>query len=187
VSELAVGVVYTSREWRPAFQRYVRDHVVGVSLRLIRDSRMAVEEHVDVLLVDDETSFLTPPFVASLRERGIKVVGLHDPGDIEGHGRTLLERVGVDRALPATLAPEDLLEQLERLGPEAGLDSRFDEVVAGLELENPAERSLVVAVGGPAGAGATEVAIASAPSSAEHLSSACNNEAAATRLLRFLP
>ncbi len=160
MSELTVGVVYTSREWRPAFQRYVRDHVVGVSLRLVRDSRMAVEEHLDVLLVDDETSFLTPSFVASLRERAVKVVGLHDPSDIEGHGRTLLERLGVDRALPATLAPEDLLEQLKQLGPEVGLDSRFNEVVAGLELENPAERSLVVAVGGPPGAGATEVAIA---------------------------
>ncbi|MDQ3640091.1 MAG: hypothetical protein M3450_01160, partial [Actinomycetota bacterium] len=160
MSEFTVGVVYTSREWRPAFQRYVRDHVGGVSLRLVRDSRMALEEHVDVLIVDDETSFLTPPFVASLRERGVKVVGLHDASDVEGHGRTLLERLGVDRALPATLVPEELLEQLRQLAPEVGLDARFDEVVAGVALENPSERSLVLAVGGPAGAGATEVTVA---------------------------
>lgn len=162
MSELTVGVVFTSRPWRAPFQRYIRDHVSGVALRVVRDSRMAAEEHLDVMVVDDETSFLTPQLVATLRERQVMVVGVFDPDDADGHGRVALDRIGVDCAVPATLAPEELLERLEALAPMRGVEDRFEEVVAGLELDEPQPRmgSQVIAVGGPPGAGATEVAIA---------------------------
>jgi hypothetical protein len=160
MSELVVGVLYSSREWRPAFQRHVRDHVVGVSLRLVRDSRMALEEELDVLLVDDETSFLGPPFVAALRERGTRIVGVYDRNELEGESSNFLRRLGVDRLVPSTLEPEDLLAEIEQLRPDVDLDDRFDQVVAGLELADRPQPSQIVAVGGPPAAGATEVAVA---------------------------
>ena len=160
MNELIVGVLYSSRDWRREFQRYVRDHVVGVSLRLVRDSRMAVEERLDVLLVDDETSFLDARFLAALRERGTTVVGVYDPSEADGDGSPVLQRLGVDLLVDATLAPEDLLAELEKLRPRGGADDRFEEVVAGLDLDDAREPSLTVAVGGPPGAGATEVAVA---------------------------
>lgn len=169
MSELTVGVVYTAREWRTAWQRYVRDHVVGVSLRLVRDSRMAKEEHLDVLIVDDDTSYLTPPFVASLRERGVRIVGIFDDTQPDAPGGTVLQRLGVDRIVPADVAPEELLAVLEDLRPDEGLDERFEEVVAGLSFdEKGAHPTEILAVGGPAGSGATEVAVALADVASRH-------------------
>lgn len=168
MNELTVGVVYTAREWRTTWQRYVRDHVVGVTLRLVRDSRMAKEEHLDVLIVDDDTSYLTPPFVAALRERGVRIVGVFDDTQPDTPGAALLQRLGVDRIVAADVAPEDLLAVIEALRPD-GLDDRFEEVVAGLALdEQGAEPSQVLAVGGPPGSGATEVAVALADVASRH-------------------
>ncbi|HUP70370.1 MAG TPA: hypothetical protein VM142_11210 [Acidimicrobiales bacterium] len=161
MSDFTVGVVYTTRDWRPAWQRYVRDHVVGVALRLVRDSRMALEEHLDVLIVDDDTSFLTPSFVAELRQRGVRTVGVYDPGEGDGPGETFLQRVGMDRVVASDIEPEDLLELLDELRPAHGLDDAFEEVVAGLDFNEPGTAaSRLIAVGGPPGSGATEVAVA---------------------------
>lgn len=160
MSTFTVGIVYTPSEWRPAFQRHVRVNVAGISLRLVRDSRMAMEEHLDVLVVDNETSFLSPPFVAALRGRGVRILGLYDPDEPDLRGANALQKLGVDRISPSLLAPEDLLAQLQELAPERGLDHRFAEVVAGLDLGDRPDRGEVVAVGGPPGAGATEVAVA---------------------------
>lgn len=165
---LTVGILYSSREWRPAFQRHVRDHVGGISLRLVRDSRMALEEHLDVLLVDDETSFLGPPFVAALRERGTRIVGLHDPNEMEGASSDFFRRLGVDRLVPYTVEPDDLLAEIEQLRPDIGLDDRFDQVVAGLDLVDQTQRSQIIAVGGPPAAGATEIAVTLADVIAGH-------------------
>jgi hypothetical protein len=52
------------------------------------------------------------------------------------------------------------LEQLEDLRPEHGLDDRFQEVVAGLAFDDhDVQSNQVLAVGGPPGSGATEVAL----------------------------
>jgi MinD-like ATPase involved in chromosome partitioning or flagellar assembly len=162
MSEITVGVAFTPQEWRAAFQRYVRDHVVGVVPRIVRDSRMALEEHVDVLVVDDDAGFLSAAFVAAVRQLGVQIVGIYDPDEIDDAGRAHLQRLGVDVTLPSTTAPEELLAHLRRLVAESGVSRRFEDVVAGLELDTgpqPATGRLL-AVGGPPGAGATEVAVA---------------------------
>ena len=165
MSELVVGVVSSARPWRSALQRHVRDHAAGVALRVVRDSRVALEEHVDVLVVDDETSFLDAAFLGALRERRVTVAGVYDPTEADAHGEAVLRRLGVDVVVPATLAPEDLLAHLAEVRPARGPDDAFDELVAGLDLagaEAPAEAppAELVAVGGPPGSGATEVAVA---------------------------
>lgn len=162
MSEITVGVAFTPREWRAAFQRHVRDHVVGVVVRVVRDSRLALEEHVDVLVVDDDAAFLSASFVASVRQLGVQIVGIYEPEEVDDAGRVHLQRLGIDVTLPSTTAPEDLLAQLRRLVAETGESRRFEDVVAGLELDAGTEAAAgrLLAVGGPPGAGATEVAVA---------------------------
>jgi CO dehydrogenase nickel-insertion accessory protein CooC1 len=162
MADLAIGVLYSARPWRAALQRYVRDHVAGVTLRLVRDSRMLQEEEVHVVVLDDETTFLTPAFVAALRERGVKVAGVYDPAEAGPAGPALLARLGVDATVPSTLTSEDLFARLAELAPEAGVDDQFRDLVASLEMtsDDALGGPTTVAVGGPPGSGATEIAVA---------------------------
>jgi hypothetical protein len=76
MTELTAGVVASPREWRSALQSHIRNHVVGVRLKILREPRTALEEHLDVVAVDDVVSFLTPGTVKRLRERGVRIVGV---------------------------------------------------------------------------------------------------------------
>ncbi len=163
--ELTIGVAFTPREWRVGLQRHVRDHVVGVALRLVRDARTTVEEHINVLVVDDEAPFLSPMLMSSLRERGVPVIGLYDPEDVDGAGEGILERLGVDTLLPVDVPADELVGAARALAArDDDLAPRFEEVIAGLELDGGdagvPEHGRLVAVGGPPGAGATELAVA---------------------------
>lgn len=163
--ELTIGVAFTPREWRVTLQRHVRNHVAGVALRLVRDARMTVEEDIDVLVVDDEAPFLSPLLMRSLQERGVPVIGLYDREDVDGAGEGILERLGVDTLLPVDVPADELLDAARALAArDDDLAPRFEEVIAGLELGGDddcfPEHGRVVAVGGPPGAGATEIAVA---------------------------
>lgn len=169
--EMTIGVGFTPRPWRTLMQRHVRDHVLGVALRVVREARMALEEHIDVLVVDDEAPFLTPMFSTTLRELGVPVVGLYDPDDVDSAGEGFLRRCGIDVVFPVTVPIEDLVETLSDLAAGGDVDeaARFEQVVAGLDLGDedvPVENGHVVAVGGPSGAGATESAVALAQATA---------------------
>lgn len=155
----AIGAVVSPRSWRGALQRHCRDHVADTVVRVVRDARDALEEPVEVLVVDDDTSYLSAPFVVRLRERGVVTVGLYEPGEADGHGYRYLLSVGVDLALPATLPPEELLEALGELRPDRGLRQEFEQIAADSDDRVPSARRCVLAVGGPAGAGSTEVSV----------------------------
>lgn len=157
---LAVGAVVSAREWRGALQRHCRDHVADTVVRMVRDARDALEEPVEVLVVDDDTSYLSAPFVLRLRERGVVTVGIYDPDEADGHGYRYLLSVGVDLALPATLPPEELLEAVSELRPDRVTQRRFRDLTAGLEERIDECQRRVIAVTGPTGSGATEVSIA---------------------------
>ncbi len=168
--DLAIGVLFSARPWRGALQRYVRDHVAGVTLRLVRDSRMALEEEVHVVVLDDETTFLTPAFVGVLHERGARVVGVYDPAEAGHEGPALLHRLGVDAVVRSTLPTEDLFARLAELAPDVGVVDRFHDLVASLDLGDgdSGGSGAVIAVGGPSGAGRMEVAIALAAVAGRH-------------------
>lgn len=157
---LAVGAVVSAREWRGALQRHCRDHVADTVVRMVRDARDALEEPVEVLVVDDDTSYLSAPFVLRLRERGVVTVGIYDPDEADSHGYRYLLSVGVDLALPATLPPDELLDALGELRPDRLTRRRFHHLTADLETRVEVPERRVVAVTGPPGSGATEVAIA---------------------------
>jgi CO dehydrogenase nickel-insertion accessory protein CooC1 len=169
VTGYTLGMAATARPWRARLQQEVRNHVSGVRLRLVMEERVALEEPIDVLLVDDDTSYLTPRLVRELQGKGTLLVGVFDPGEAGGFGQTHLRRLGIEITVPADVAPDVMLQLIDGLHPQRSLADEFDEVVAGLELHpTPTTTGTVIAVGGPPGAGATEVAVALAAGLARH-------------------
>lgn len=165
--QLTVGLALSSRPWRGALQRHCRDHVADVSVTLVRDARDALEAQLDVVIVDDDTSWLSAPFVSRAREAKVALIGFYDPLESDGHGQRHLQQLGIDSTVSASLATEDIVDLVRKLRPDAAMLDAFDEIA---ELDGdrvaPAERQ-ILAVGGPAGAGATEVSIACAASLAK--------------------
>ncbi|MFZ4583829.1 MAG: MinD/ParA family ATP-binding protein [Acidimicrobiia bacterium] len=164
-NEYTLGVIASARAWRTELQSHVRDHVGGVRVKILREPRMVFEEHLDVIVLDDVSPFLNRSKVLMLQEHGVRVIGVFDPELQAGLGRGFLEALGVDLVLPATMAPDEMIRAISALEPSTRLHDRFDEVVRGIEFEAPSApapspRGPVIAMGGPAGAGTTEVAIA---------------------------
>ncbi len=159
VGPISVGLALSGRDWRSSLQRHCRDYVADVAVQLVRDGRQALDPSISVVILDDDTSWLSAPFLSSARERGISVIGIYDPLEADGHGRRHLQRLGVDAVIAASLPTEELLETIRELCPDVETFDRFIEMIEGVDGRiRPTQRQLV-AIGGPAGAGATEVAI----------------------------
>lgn len=166
MNDRRVGVVYSSREWRKPLQLHVRNHVRGTRIIVVRDERMAIEEPLDVLILDDETSFLTGDLVELLRAKGVRLLGVHDPSD-GGAGLARLSHVGIDVTIAANSEPEQMLAAVERLGDR--LEEDFAVLAAQLDGTSPElDVGLTMAVGGPPTVGKTEVAIGLAGLLASH-------------------
>lgn len=154
---LHVGVSLSARAWRANLQRHCRDHESDLVVTLLHQGSDALDGELDLLVVDDETSWLSAPMVEQARRHGLVTIGLFDPTEADGYGQTSLTRLGVDAVLPCTLAVEDLVDALRRHRPDRDLQARFNQL---LGIEPPDALAPVIAVGGPAGAGSTEVTLA---------------------------
>lgn len=164
MADITIGIVASSREWRSVLQAHVRDHVADVRVQILREPRMALELDLDVVVIDDVSSFLTRDKVVRLREKGTRVVGIYDPEGQEGLGQSFLDNLGVDLALPSTISPEEMINAVSQLQPRQNYSHTFDHAVADFTAEStivsdPGDSTLI-AVSGPSGTGSTEVAIA---------------------------
>ncbi len=157
---IALGLALSTRSWRGSLQRHCRDHVADIDASLLRDGIDAASGDVSVVMLDDDTSWLSPPTVVQMREAGVVIVGLFDPGESDGHGERHLRRLGIDVVMPCSLDVEQLVEVVRSIAPDTGLSERFVELVETESDRIPKGDRQVIAVGGPAGAGATEVSIA---------------------------
>lgn len=156
MTERRVGIVYSSREWRRPLQQHVRNHVAGLRLLLLRDERSLLDEPLDAVIVDDETSFLSPDVVESLRSRGVRLIGVHDG---TANGRQRLAALGIDVTVASDAAPAEFVEAIEKL--DGRMASDFARLAAQFEDdEDTVELGSIVTIGGPPGAGKTEVAVA---------------------------
>ncbi|MCP5028945.1 MAG: tyrosine-protein kinase family protein [Actinomycetia bacterium] len=162
-----VGVAPSGRLWRGDLQRHIRDHETDVVVRVVRDLDGARHDELDVLVVDDDTSFLSLPLVADLNRQGVGVVGVFDPHEAEGHGRHHLEQMGVGAQIDGGLDPGLLLHELRSHRRDPVVTFGFEAVMGGSSVapaSHPGRRGPIVAVGGAPGVGRTEVAIALASS-----------------------
>ena len=163
MADITIGIIASAREWRSVLQAHVRDHVAGVRVQILREPRMALELDLDVVVIDDVSSFLTRDKVVRLREKGIRVVGIYDPEGNEGLGISFLENLGVDLSLPSTISPEEMINAVSQMQPRENYGHSFDHVVGDFSPSRTVQtttHSTMIAVSGPAGAGSTEVAIA---------------------------
>ncbi len=157
--QITVGLALSSRPWRGALQRHCRDHVADISVTLVRDARDALDSSLDLVIVDDDTSWLSSPFVSMAREAGMGIIGFYDPLEADGHGQRHLQTVGVDSTVPASLSTEDLIDLVRQLRPDVAMLEAFDAIAAQDSDRVTPEQRRIIAIGGPAGAGATEVSV----------------------------
>lgn len=100
MDEPEVAVVYSPREWVDRLGRFLVDHG-GARIRAkVLDRRDALEEHYDVLVLDDFTHFLSPRCVDELHRMGRRVLGVYDPNELGGNEQLL----GRERATPRSAA-----------------------------------------------------------------------------------
>ncbi len=158
MNQLVIGLAVGARSWRGDLQRHCRDHVADVVAQPVRDRRDARTGTFDVLVVDDDVSWLTGELVNELVAHNIQVVGVHDPAEADGHGVRHLERLGVRATVPCTATSDEILRVVRALRPLTRWSSPTT-VDAVPEARHPA-----VAVGGPSGSGVTETSIALAAS-----------------------
>ena len=152
-----IGVVLAARPWPSRLHGFVSDHVPDIDLVVVRDQRAALEAEVDVLVVDDTTPWLTSSFVAAADDAGIQIVGIYDRTDTGG-GKARLAQLGLTHLMEAAMPPDDAVFLLERLRPTHRNLRPPRENPAGQNHDGADGR--IVAVGGPSGSGAREVAVA---------------------------
>jgi len=161
-SEPEIALVLSAEEWVDALHRHCADHG-GARVRcLVLDPAVALDEDFDVLVTSDRWPALTRPFVDALHLRGRRVLVV---GDVE-RGADLAARLGVDRIVAATSSPSDQVEAAIAIAPpRRSTESRADfapAVTAAPTGDDPVTecpRRALVAVGGPWGAGSTEIAV----------------------------
>lgn len=152
-----IGVVLSPRAWSGRLHAFIADHVPDVELVMVRDQQAAIEAGADVLLIDDATPWLTSSFVDRAESQGVRLVGIYDRQD-GGVGQSRLAGLGLTHLLEEAMPPDDVVFLLDRLRPAPG-EQRVDHVATGIGQRFAAEPGTVVAVGGPSGSGAREVAL----------------------------
>ncbi len=172
--EPSVALAHSTRSWAQELHFFLMDHGGALVRGYVVSPDDALAESYDVLLVDDVTSFLSHRLVATLRGRGVRVIGVYDESDARGAGKQRLLELGVDEALPATTPSSEFLEVITKLaGPfieddpelvglleDLGARTGTAEPPSSPTVDVQLQRGQIVAVAAAAGgAGATEVAI----------------------------
>jgi hypothetical protein len=152
-----VGVVLSPRAWSGRLHAFIADHVPGVELVMVRDQQAAIEALPHVLLIDDSTPWLTPSFVDRADGLSIRLVGVYDRRD-GSVGQSRLAELGLTHLLEEEMPPDDVVFLLDRLRPAAGTERPT--IGRGDDADDAGgEPGSIVAVGGPSGSGAREVAV----------------------------
>lgn len=162
MGQLTVGVVPSQRRWRQELSTHVRDHVADIEVRVLRDPDQIFDEGaLDVVVVDDTSTFLSAPLLHRARRLGVRLVGVFDPAEGEGQGRSYLANLGVEAVVPASMPVDEMLDVVRNLKPPYPDSPDMADLAAraGLNGATIGGFGAVTAVGGPSGAGKTEVAI----------------------------
>jgi MinD-like ATPase involved in chromosome partitioning or flagellar assembly len=150
MSEPEVALVFTPEPWVEELHRHLSDHGGARVRSLVVEPAAARDEHYDVLVVGHRWAALTRALVDELHARGRSVVGVYDRE--EPAGRSHLSELGVDAVVESDAAPSTFVAVISATA------GRRDDV-AGTIAEAPRRHAHVVVVGGPPGAGRTEVAV----------------------------
>ena len=107
-----IALAASARDWPDRLHRFLLDHGGGrVVDRVLTPDQ--TRDGLDVLLIDDVCSFLSPKFVSSLKVRGSEVIGVFDPDDGADAKRRLLE-CGISDVIESRASPEEFLEKIHQ-------------------------------------------------------------------------
>lgn len=165
-----VGLVASHRSWRSEFARYVQDHITGLRVRVLRDPR-AIDESIDVVIIDDSSTFLNRESLRQLEDAGVQIIGIYDPKEHQGQGQAHLNRLGIADVASAELMASQLVQLIQEVTKD--IDGGFvDDDLADVApspamaaaaqssaTELPTDGGTIVTVGGPSSLAAVEVAV----------------------------
>ena len=163
-----VGLVASHRPWRSEFAQYVQDHITGLRVRVLRDPR-AIDDSIDVVIIDDSSTFLNRESLRQLREAGVGVIGIYDPNEDQGQGQAHLNRLGIADVASSELMANQLVQLIQEVTKD--LDVEQDEdvqlppsaamaaVAQSAAADLPTDRGTILTVGGPSPLQAVEVAV----------------------------
>jgi MinD-like ATPase involved in chromosome partitioning or flagellar assembly len=163
MNEPEVALVFSPEAWVEGLHRHLTDHGGARVRQVVMEPTLALEEEYSTLIVSHRWPALTRPFVDAVHARRRRLLGVFDPA--EPVGREHLLTMGVDRVIEADAPMGAFLEALIALAPVATPTPATEPLLSRL-VGTPAPASTddapagrVVAVGGPPGGGATEIAI----------------------------
>jgi MinD-like ATPase involved in chromosome partitioning or flagellar assembly len=150
--EPEVALVFSAEPWVEALHRYCSDHGGARVRQLLVDPVLALDEEYSTLVSGHRWPALTPALVEDLHRHGRTVLGVWDRNEPES--RSLLIAVGVDGLIASDASCKEIVAAITSL-PRAtdGHQSPVDDNVG-------ARGGRRIVIGGPAGAGSTEIAIA---------------------------
>lgn len=153
-AEPEVALVLSPEEWVERLHRHCADHGGARVRQVVMDPALALEDQYSTLVVSSRWPALSPAFVDALHERGRTIVGVYDP--TEPSARDRLSALGVDSSITADADVHDFVRAIETVTPPSTRRGRSTERGG---PRSPPRTGRVVTVGGPAGSGATELAI----------------------------
>ncbi len=157
--EPEIALVLSPDTWVERVHRHCADHG-GARVRcIVVEPSVALDEEYHVLVATDRWPAMTRPFVDSLHAGGRRVLLVCDDED-EPAARELADRLGADGTVRASADAAEIVAAVVALAPDPGVAPMRPPVEAAPDLRRGGSRRVgLVAVGGPSGAGATEVAI----------------------------
>jgi MinD-like ATPase involved in chromosome partitioning or flagellar assembly len=152
MAEPEIALVFSAEPWVEVLHRHCSDHGGARVRQLIVDPVLALEEEYSTLVTGHRWPALTPALVDDLHCHGRSVLGVWDRTEPES--RALLMAVGVDGLVANDASAAELVEAIVALpGPTDARPVTVDRPAA-------ARGGRRIVVGGPTGAGSTEIAIA---------------------------
>jgi MinD-like ATPase involved in chromosome partitioning or flagellar assembly len=151
VAEPEIALVFSADPWVEALHRHCSDHGGARLRQLLVDPVLALDEHYATLVTGHRWPALTPELVDDLHRHGRTVLGVWDRAEPES--RALLEGVGVDGLVASDASPREIVDAI------TALPGATDVVPAPVDNRDRARGGRRVVVGGPTGAGSTEIAI----------------------------
>ncbi len=150
-----IALVFSPEAWVEELHRFVTDHGGARVRHVVVDPALALDEEYQTLVVSWRWPALTRGLVDELHARGRTVLGVFDRD--EPVGRELLRAAGVDAIVETDSPMHEFVSTLNGLEPPAGASAHAREP-ARVASAQPRPAGWI-AVGGPAGGGATEIAI----------------------------
>jgi CO dehydrogenase nickel-insertion accessory protein CooC1 len=164
--EPEVALAFTPDPWVEELHRHLSDHGGARVRAVVVEPGVALEESYDVLVAGHRWPALTRALVADVRSRGRAVLGVCDRE--EAASRAHLAALGVDAIVDSDAGADGFVRAIASAATGARAET---------PTRTPAPRADVragrlVTVGGPPGAGRTEVAIELAAALTRHASTA---------------